>query len=95
MKSKDLFPWSWSIITQRLESIILSQDAGDWTKNSKKRRRSADHTKERRKVVNVNNAKERRKMGDHTEEGPAKGDSKKDDAKKGTWECHTTRDKGA
>ena len=83
------------MITQRLESIILSQDAGDWTKNSKKRRRSTDYTKERANVVNVNNAKERRKMGDHTEERPAEGDSKKDDAKKGTWECHTTRDKGA
>ena len=46
-------------------------------------------------MVNVNNAKERRKMADHTEERSAKGDSKKDDAKKGTWECHTTRDKGA
>ena len=90
-----LFPWSWSIIAQRLESIILSRDAGDWTKNSKKRRRSTDHTKERRKVVNVNNAKERRKMGDHTEERPAEGDSKKDDTKKGTGECHTTRDKAA
>ena len=95
MVPEDLFPCSWSNITQWLESIILSQDAGDWTKNSKKRRRSADHTKERRKVVNVNNAKERRKMADHTEERSAKGDSKKDDAKKGTWECHTTRDKGA
>ena len=34
-------------------------------------------------------------MVDHTEDRPAKGDSKKDDAEKGTWERHTTREKGA
>ena len=64
-EAEKLILWSRSIITQRLESIIHSQDAGDWTKISKERWRSAEHTKERRKVVNVNNAKERRKMGDH------------------------------
>ena len=84
------------MITQRFESIVFAQDASGWANNSKERRRSTDHTKERRwKMFNVNNAKERRKMADHTEERSAKGDSKKDDAKKGTWECHTTRDKGA
>ena len=46
-------------------------------------------------MFNINNAKERRKMVDHPEERPAKGYAKKDDAEKGTWECHTTRDKGA
>ena len=46
-------------------------------------------------MFNINNAKERRKMVDHTEDRPAKGDSKKDDAEKGTWERHTTREKGA
>ena len=84
------------MITQRFESIVYAQDASCWANNSNEKRRSTDHTKERRrKMFNVNNAKERRKMGDHTEERPAKGDSKKDDAKKGTWECHTTRDEGA
>ena len=84
------------MITQRFESIVCAQDASDWAHNSQEGRRSTDHTKERRrKMFNINNAKERRKMADHTEERSAKGDSKKDDAKKGTWECHTTRDKGA
>ena len=46
-------------------------------------------------MFNINNAKERRKMVDHTEDRPAKGDSKKDDAEKGTWERYTTREKRA
>ena len=47
-------------------------------------------------MFNINNAKERRKMVDHTEERPpAKGDTKKDDAEKGTWERYTTREKRA
>ena len=84
------------MITQRFESIVFAQDASDWANNSKERRRSTDHTKERRrKMFNVNNAKERRKMVDHTEERPAKGYAKKDDAEKGTWERYTTREKRA